>query len=346
MANADSKSIRIKVALALAFASSANGYLQPATAEDENECLKAIRQFEFSPIVSNDTPPQEPTPEQTEIYAFILLLRAEECLRGGDYEHLETRLPLRMDRWIQKRLNSLLADWEIRITDENLADMSKADQQHLASQPITKQHTAIAIKAINDALKMLHSATNLHAKWNMHYIASSLLRKAGDERGAQKCDKDLNQFIQSIERERPVDESLVEAVVSILTARAYALTPVKIPYQSPNSFFLGASDKELAVKSFDAANLEKSEALWKRCSSLTDNLLPNEHTRRMLHRNLAIWYQIVGKQEASEQQKQILFQLIRKNDDIFLYPSHGACGATVWWKDAPQGTKVVGCGMG
>lgn len=133
--------------------------------------------------------------------------------------------------------------------------------------------------------------------------------------------------------------------MSVLNAKAYGIIAVEIPYHRQTSWTRGGH-LGLPERPFTDIELAKCEALWLRSAALADKLNPTANTRRMVHRDLSLWYKLVGKNDEADRQKQILFNVIGQKNDKFLYPSQGICGALIWWTDPPKNAAAFGCGMG
>jgi hypothetical protein len=221
--------------------------------------------------------------------------------------------------------------------------------ERLAAGKASKAHAAknagVAIDTVNKAIVELKSVSDQYAKLNMYFIASLLLQKAGDKKGFQKCDGVIEQFIRSCETSQLVDEQEIAAAVSVLNSKSYGIIAVEIPYQHQSSWTNGGH-LGLPESPFTERDLAKSEALWLRSAALADKLNATANTRRMVHRDLSLWYKLVGKNDEAERQKQILFNLIGQESDKFLYPTQGICGALLWWTAPPKNLAAMACGMG
>lgn len=181
----------------------------------------------------------------------------------------------------------------------------------------------------------------------MYYIASMLLRKAGDSAGARQVDSVIDRFITDCEKDKIADNEKIAATISILEAESHNIIAVGIPYRAGGDERIVGQKLGLPEQPFTKNEVEKCELLWQRAVALADKLPDTAHIRRMTHRNLCLWYKILGMSAESDEQKEILFTLIGSTDEKYLYPTSGVCGAQLWW---PQSTSkrafAIGCGMG
>ncbi|MFX8414279.1 hypothetical protein ABTL42_19300, partial [Acinetobacter baumannii] len=70
----------------------------------------------------------------------------------------------------------------------------------------------------------------------------------------------------------------------------------------------------------------ESEKLRLRGLALLDRLDAKNQTRWRGHRDMVIWYRLLGKFGLAEKEKLTLFQLVGIWDDEILYPRGGVCG--------------------
>jgi hypothetical protein len=118
---------------------------------------------------------------------------------------------------------------------------------------------------------------------------------------------------------------------------AYGLVPLRIEDYRPSQAKAGTSTTE--------ADFKAAEKLKLRGAAIADRLNATDHIRRKAHRDLAIWYSELGKEEKAKKEKQILFKLIGSSDDRLLYPQSQTCGHPVWWEMHQRG-PIIKCGIG
>lgn len=146
--------------------------------------------------------------------------------------------------------------------------------------------------------------------------------------------------VKAIEEDDSASEEAIDAVISLFDVLAYGLIPLRIADHE-----LGQIKLDDATKSSTADRFVDAEALKLRGMVLADRLDMDSHVRRKAHRDLALWYQELGKVELAERQKERLFELIGVRNDRLLYPQSGGCGSLIWWKaEAPK--YSYDCGMG
>jgi hypothetical protein len=207
----------------------------------------------------------------------------------------------------------------------------------IGKKKISSEDRAGADKAIEAAIAQLGQGIKNTETLNLCLIASYLSRMTGNSQNEQKCNRILNDAIQTCEGSKTVNSSQIKVVAQILNSMAYGLIPIQIP---DNHSLLRQQTIVFDVKYFD-----ESEKLKLRAAALLDRLPSTDHERRKAHRDLALWYLKLGKDEKSLKEKQELFTLIGVEDDRMLYPTSGMCGHSNWWE---VGTAVMGglCGMG
>jgi hypothetical protein len=204
------------------------------------------------------------------------------------------------------------------------------------SRPLVKENLSLSHNAIQKALMQLEQDNDQFSKLNLYFVASTLCEKAGDLKGRRKCIAVLSQAFQACELHSQIDESLIKASSSVLNSMAYGLIPIEVPDGSP----------PLQTEFFTEQNFRECEKLKLRALAMTDRLDAKNHLRRRAHRDMAIWYQTVGKQDLAEAEKQKLFELVGFKDDNILYPQPGACGSYVWWQKTVISSLGDQCGMG
>ena len=56
-----------------------------------------------------------------------------------------------------------------------------------------------------------------------------------------------------------------------------------------------------------------------------------------------MWYQLLGKTERAEKEKQASFKLVGSNDDSLMYAQQGACGQLVRWQIEKVHQRILRC---
>lgn len=271
--------------------------------------------------------------------AFYLITIAESILRG------DKSVPLQ-DQYVNMLSEPTYVFSPGRGDSEFLPVWIKRVSRQTHSETSSEIHpkqTALAITALNEALSSLSMAGNKSRALYFYYAASILYKRLGDREGAQRCEGHWDKAILDGERAHVVDEAEVKALVSILNALADKWAYVDI------------SDRPLSdeispkppTKSVSDQDFKHSETLRLRAVGLADKLDEKNHTRRKVHRDLALWYMALKKTELANQEKAKLFELVGVRDDSLLYPQSAGCGFVNWWKTASaSGGSSVLCGMG
>lgn len=289
--------------------------------------------------------------QKIEFLVYRLLRRAHGYLRFDDRTEVERVNAVNSTepsyRWNVKGDDNI-AEWTKQlITGKGIPQKVNDYNEKFADSPTaTITNAAISQETTREALKQLVAGDENHHQMNLYYIAFLLLRKAGDQEGAEKCNAILQKLITDCEKSQGSNEKQIASAISVLNMQAYELMPVDIPDTKPPYSINFADLFGLPAENFSETNIMKAESLWLKSIALADKLPANSHTRRMAHRNLALLYKAMGKNDAAEQQKQILFTLIGKKGDYFLYVSEYFCGHPVWWVE-PRAKEIESfCGMG
>lgn len=249
-----------------------------------------------------------------EYLAYEYLMRADAFLASDNRSEVEANFPLdtREFRSFDSLSSEKLSSWAKRVSKEEFAPNKNAD---------------VAIASLNKAMSELELSSDPLRKLEMYFIASILLRRAGDNSDSKKCEQYIENYIRSCESGESLNEKRFSAAVALLGIKAYSLVNVNIPDEA-SSDPISFAEKALPNGPPSSQALVDSELLLLRGVIIADRLHPVTDLRRMVHRNLCLWYQIVGKTEQAEEQKLILFELIGIYDDRLLYPLKGQ---GVWW---------------
>ncbi len=280
------------------------------------------------------------TPEEK---AYYLLQLAYCYITGGNAAALETQFKSGLGQLgnsnmfrFSPRGEHPLVSWANRVSLLSHSAGTIAPIE-IGKKSISSEDRAVADKAIEAAIAQLGKAFKNIETLNLYLIASGLSRMTGNIPNVQKCNKVLNEAIRNCEGNENADSRQIKLISSILNSMAYGLIPIHIPDYKPQS--------PINTPAFDIKDFDECERLKLRAAALLDRLPGADHDRRKVHRDLALWYLKLGKDEKSLKEKQELFTLIGVEDDRMLYPTSGMCGHSNWWE---VGTAVMSglCGMG
>lgn len=212
--------------------------------------------------------------------------------------------------------------------------------QTLCRRPsrVIGEHVQIADLAIREAIAELDSTVPQASKLQIYFIASRLSQITKNTVNEQFYKDKIEQAIDACEKSSNPSELEIKAVTTILGLMSYAIVPVLAPESRP----AGGAVAQTAAE--DRQFLE-AEKLKLRSIALSDRLPVESQIRRRAHRDLSLWYSMLGRDVKAEQQKKILFELIGSTDDDFLWPQDAGCGHVVWWRIVSN-REVVDCGMG
>jgi hypothetical protein len=334
------KSVRRETIVAIAFASGIlNSSLPALCANEAGSCNSFIQD-----LVAD-------TQQSPELRCLSLLNLANAALIGRKVSELESQLSSfkfnqqmeyfyggpRGEHYLVDRAKTLAASENFTFNKGIACRKSLSD-----SKPIPTENLVLANEALRQATRMLNKAANQFQKLNLLYIASCLYRQAGNVAGANECDKTLERVFKSCESTVPQNVDVVRGSVSVLNAMAYGIVPVDIPMSDPrkNPSVIAKGPEKISEKEFSA-----SEKLRLRAAGIADRLPASDHTRRLVHRDLTLWYGQMGRPIQAEWQKIILFNLVGVLDESILYPQSAGCGHLTWWKTEKSNLSML-CGMG
>lgn len=325
------KPMRSKALLAIAFAGGMLNSQLPASSETETKSgstdsieLKIAKNPRITP----------------EIRALYLLRLAREYLNDVKKSEIEMR-------FIYLASESSKS-WTID-TWEMIVKSWPAPTTHDSSGPkdttFHSENKILATKSINLALEQLNNATDKYARIGLHFIAWRLFREIGNANGIKICSKALDADFEAYEENETFDEEKIRTTYSILNLLANSLIPVFIPDFKPEDS--PAMQQQTQVNPYTESDFKESEMLRRRAVGSTDVLAPDNDFRRKAHRDLVLWYSLLGKKEMAEREKKILFELVGIEDDSILYPQSGFCGHLVWWTiEKRSRSHEPFCGMG
>ena len=271
---------------------------------------------------------------QPEVRAYYLLQLAKGYLQLADIKATQDRFRF------AGSATRLSRRW-----DDSLVALAEAvySKQLAASSDSSKtsaENIALANEAIENSITQLEKSPNKFETLLLYFTASSLSKQAGDRVQATRFDLVLSSAIKCCEQLPFPDEQEVRGVTTILNIKANRIIPVRIPERF--EFGRRAINGECSFKTDDYL---ASEKLKLQAAALADRLPATTDLRRRVHRDLTLWYELLGKTDKSEEQKQILFELVGSNNDRILYPQNASCGHLIWWQEKPVVSGEM-CGMG
>ncbi len=322
---------RKKALLAIIFASGVLNTQLPVFSESETQSTDSIiEQLANSTTIS------------PEIRAYSLLSLARSYLKGGDRTKTEAAFANIISAPTHfkpsSRWHNELGSWANQASFEARAASSAKPKTELHSgiQEISAENLVLATEALHQVVTHLDNVSGTFAKLNMYFIASRLYKRLGNFDEMKKCDKVLETAFYAAETGSSVECEQIYAVSSILNSMAYGLIPIHIADHQ--------SQQIATINLFTENEFKESEKLKLRAAAIVDRLLPGDHVRRKVHRDLALWYMKLGKVEKAESEKQALFKLVDSKDEKILYPQHGRCGGLIWW--VTVSVFSGSCGMG
>ena len=272
--------------------------------------------------------------------AYFLLLLARSCLSGLSYTELEEQYGQVLEgsagSYFRRKLRRFK---EALLTSANQV-AGQEFQSEIDSIALSKEQAELASEALQQALILLDNSEKIFARIHMLFIVSRLFKELNDFEGMRRCDAYIEAAVKATEEDDSASEEAIDAVISLFDVLAYGLIPLRIADHE-----LGQIKLDDATKSSTADRFVDAEALKLRGMVLADRLDMDSHVRRKAQRDLALWYQELGKVELAERQKERLFDLIGVRNDRLLFPQSGACGSLVWWSEEPVQINVR-CGKG
>ena len=272
---------------------------------------------------------------------YRLLNLAGSLLKGGNYDEVIKSFSHR-SRAVTFSMSPRMALMFKRSWVSQANQAAKLALSPGANKPdLPEENVALVREALSKALPLIDESTDPFFRLNMYLIASGRFRELGDIENAEKCDDAIQTYIRACELDPSAHADQLEAAASVLDSEAWAYVQVPISDRRPSS----ARDSIVEPQACSDESFEKSQKLRLRALALLDKLGPESHLRRKAHRDMALWYQALGKTEMARAQKEILFDMVGIHSDEILYPQSLGCGHLAWWKVAST-LKMVGCGMG
>lgn len=335
MKDRKTKLTRKKALLAIAFASGMLNSQLPVFPQSKVNASDSIEQR----IVKN-------TNIAPEIRALYLLRLAREYVNNTHKSEVETRNTYLANEvsksWTPDTWEMIVSSWtnQLPVNEEPVKGVRIPNSLIANSRP-TPENLLLANSSINLALEQLDKSLDMFARLGLHFIAWRLYSETGNVAGLKRCSKALDADFENYKENETFDEEQINMTSSILNLLANSLIPVSIPNLDPAEFSL----RKKEILPFTERDFKESEMLRRRAVEMTDRLDPQNDVRRKAHRDLVLWYYLLGKTETAEIEKQILFELVGIKDDSILYPQSGTCGHLVWWRK-PGYSSGGYCGMG
>lgn len=313
--------MRKKAVLAIAFASGLIAPLQPAIARESIQYKTAVEQFATSTMNS---------PEQR---AYQLLLLAMRCLDGADCASLEAEFDGRAAEkgppWAEESLERFII-----ILAEQQASKAKAGVTR-----IRPDENILANSAIKEALIQVGKSKLFYPKLSFTFLAACLYHRLGNAIGEQECNRLLDTAVREAETASSLSAAQARATLALQDFRAFAIIPLNIPNHP--RFQL----EEPSIGKPTAADFKAAEKIKLQGVAIADKLPATEHVRRKAHRDLALWYEGLGRRQLAEREKLTLYKLVGFQDEKVLTPQIVGCGNLVWWQKEPL-SMTYDCGRG
>lgn len=311
--------MRKKALLAVAFASGLISTQAPVMAENSPDNLSAIEQIALS------------TKGIPELRARLLMEIA--CNYLSDYRRAEVEPQFAHRLTYDGESISAYRGLEpflILKSEEQTKKLNNKDLAHLPAE-----ETVRANLAIKEALTQAKKANSPFVKTMVPYLASCLYKRLGNTSGAIECEKLLNETIKASQVSTNPEQA--RAIIALLDIKSYCSIPLHIADKN--------AGKLTATVKTTEADFKASEQLKLQALSVADKLPPTEHVRRKAHRDLALWYKALGKNELADQQMQTLYKLVGFKDEGVLTPQVVGCGNLIWWHKEKVDSSYD-CGMG
>lgn len=313
--------MRKKAVLAIAFASGLIGPLQLAIANDSIKHKSVVEQFATSTMNS---------PEQR---AYQLLQLAMRCLYGADCASVEAEFDGRANQngapWTEDAFERFI----IAIAEQ------QASKARAGATRIRPDENNLSNAAIKEALNQLGKSKLFYPKLSFTFVAACLYHRLGNAAGEQECNKLLDTAVREAEMASSLSAAQARATLALQDFRAFAIIPLSIP-NHPN-FQL----EEPKIGKPTDAEFKAAEKIKLQGVAIADKLPAEEHVRRKAHRDLALWYEGLGKRQLAEREKLALYKLVGFQDEKVLTPQIVGCGNLVWWQKEPL-TTIYDCGRG
>lgn len=336
--------MRTKAYMALVVATGMLNCRLPARCEDATKAGGSVIQE-----IADDTK------LSSEARAYLLLLLANRYLDGANESELKSfhntrqNLSFAMGHRSGRSQPELLAERLCRTVPAPSPNNGPRPRLIAPASLEAANNEKMARSALDKALVELQNDQTKQPQLLLYFIASLSFERANDVDDARQCQKVLEKYIHDCEHAQNNDAQQVENVISILNLMSIRYLYVPIPIEDPKLARREGSitltrETEKPTSSSDKSNFERSERLKLEAIALADRLPSENHVRRKAHRDLALWYEALGKPAESEREKRTLFKLVGSDDERILYPKQEGCGMLAWWKT--DSVIRFGCGMG
>ena len=283
--------------------------------------------------------------------AFYLLSFAESLFYSGDWKTIKVQYSdAKAEPWTfqaPRRAEDQLFLWA---TSYNGARLNKRvpypEIPEKKLSPEIADRRELANGAINEALTLLESSKKPVEQITIMYVASRILKKHHEDSLVAKCRSDLKKVVEAFESRDNLTEAEILAVARLLTFESDDVLSVDLPMYPLQEGLLNDGFEKGKNYSFTDDEFNTAESLRKKANRLLDRLPAENTNRRMGHRNLAVWYDILKKTEQAEVEKSVLYDLTGIHNERILYPAARGCGHFEWWVVPKSEYPEIGCGMG
>lgn len=321
--------MRKKSVLALLFAGGLLSSKHPALSADEHSTEGRRDNGSVQSVTEDSQLPPE-------LRTYFLLQLVEGLIDNKNSigeKKIEYKVQVSQSWWLSNKQTAL------RDFLQRVARGERLEEKNPSSTPLPAATKKFAQSMITKALAELNSSSDDFCKLNFYFIASNQFKVFGDQSGYLKYKKIVDDAIHSCEVENSTaNDNTRLAAASILDAMAYAIIPVDIPDR--------LDLKNLEKVDFTEQAYLESRKLKQRSAEILDHLKPDSHNRRKAHRDLALWYLVLHKDDEADAEKKSLFDLVGVHDDRILFPTSGGCGHLVWWVAEAKDQVAYDCGMG
>lgn len=306
----------------------------PAVYSAPNESAVSARQLELVKKIAEN---RQISPE---VRAYFLIRIARSILKGTDEEALEQQYVRYVSGSAYSRFPERPGDFKVEL--HYLAGHIARETHTVEENKQEKETAETAEATLQQARLLLETSGKSFISLHLYFMLSCLFQKVGNSADSAKCLKIVDDAITGCESDFNKNANQVEAVVSILNSKSYAIIPVHISDRSKDPVYKrdpSQSQTDWDVDFYDA------EKLRLRALALVDRLPSTSQLRRKAHRDMVIWYTLLGQHQDAQKEKFVLFNMVGVYDDRILYPQSGGCGRVVWWKAEPI-KDVMLCGLG
>lgn len=313
--------MRKKALLAIAFAGGLISPLPPAIAKETIKHKSAVEQFATSTMNF---------PEQ---HAYRLLELAMRCLDGADCASVEAEFDGRANQKGMSWVEDSFERYIITIAEQ------QASKAKAGATRIRPDENNLANSAIKEALNQIGKSKLFYPRLSFTFIAACLYHRLGNIAGEQECNKLLDAAVREAETMSSLSAAQARATLALQDFRAFAIIPLSIPNHP--RFQL----EEPKIGKPTEADFKAAERIKLQGVAIADKLQASEHVRRKAHRDLALWYEGLGRRQLAEKEKLALYKLVGFQDEKVLTPQIVGCGDLLWWQKEAS-NMTYDCGRG